>query len=249
MNKYEVVDTMCIDSYISFQSEENYSEEELKIVVEKILNDEPIDLDTNRVIEYPHISNGFKTQIYKNGKEISAASSDNASDGQFNINDYAQKYAMHCKTSEAAKEFCDYLHKSGKKWCSGRLYSQENNWEIYKTHTVYCFNEGVYCPFNYATTLGYTILEWENFNKPQESDLLKPKLTEDDNAVISYCKRCGYFYLAKNKDGEIYAFKTKPFKGKKKWLNQELRRNDAFCIKMPVSFLSWEDEVPFYIGD
>ena len=39
---------------------------------------------------------------------------------RFNIEDYKGKYAMHCKTEEAAKDFCNYLDSLGRKWCNNK---------------------------------------------------------------------------------------------------------------------------------
>lgn len=41
---------------------------------------------------------------------------------KFNIDDYKGKYAMHCKTEEEARDFCNYLHSIGRVWNSGGDY-------------------------------------------------------------------------------------------------------------------------------
>lgn len=82
---------------------------------------------------------------------------------RFNINDYKGKYAMHCKTQEEARSFCDYMHQQGKQWCSGRSYDSDTCWDWYKENMTYSFNEGGYCDIDYYKRHKYTILEWSDF--------------------------------------------------------------------------------------
>lgn len=70
--------------------------------------------------------------------------------------------------------------------------------------------------------------------------------SKEDLIVINYAKLCGFKWIAKDKNGLIHMYKDKPVK----------RNNDewsAVCtfskLYYPVSFLSWEDEEPYYIGD
>ena len=81
----------------------------------------------------------------------------------FNINEYSGKYGMHCKTEEEAKNFCNYLHNMGRKWCSGSTYFDNTFWDIFKDETVYYFNEGLYGGLNPAYEIDYKILEWSDF--------------------------------------------------------------------------------------
>ena len=82
---------------------------------------------------------------------------------KFNINDYRGKYAMHCKTAEEAKSFCNYLDKIGKKWIDGERYTEDNGWDKHKDNTCYLFNKGQRRPYHRAFDEGYTILEWSDF--------------------------------------------------------------------------------------
>jgi hypothetical protein len=70
-------------------------------------------------------------------------------------------------------------------------------------------------------------------------------LTPEEQTVINYCKLCGYKYLAKDKDGAIWAHKEKPVKRSLMWLN--IDDNDVIEIKYNLSFLSWGDEEPWGI--
>ena len=90
----------------------------------------------------------------------------------FNIDDYKGKYAMHCKTREEAKDFCQYLHSIGRHWSSGSWYSEVTNYSAYGEDTAYAFNIGQYSPADYYYRNGYTILEW--------SDFMNGKFTKED---------------------------------------------------------------------
>lgn len=70
-------------------------------------------------------------------------------------------------------------------------------------------------------------------------------LTPEEQTVINYCKLCGYKYLAKDKIGEIWAYKEKPEKRATMWL--DLDNDDTTEIEYNLSFLSWEDEEPWVI--
>lgn len=91
---------------------------------------------------------------------------------KFNIDDYKGKYVMHCKTEKEARDFCEYLDKIGRCWCSGKSYLHHTNWLDYQSDTVYYFNMGTY---GSKLRLGYenvTILEW--------SDFMNKVLTKED---------------------------------------------------------------------
>lgn len=70
-------------------------------------------------------------------------------------------------------------------------------------------------------------------------------LTPEEQTVIDYCKLCGYKYLAKDKIGEIWAYKEKPVKRAEMWL--DLDHDDTTEIEYNLSFLSWDDEEPWVI--
>ena len=84
---------------------------------------------------------------------------------KFNIDNYKGKYVMHCKTEEEARNFCNYLHSVGRKWCVGTSYLTCTNYQRYKELTAYEFNEGSMCYVDYykSPSENYTILEWEDF--------------------------------------------------------------------------------------
>ena len=80
----------------------------------------------------------------------------------------------------------------------------------------------------------------------------KPVLTETEQLAIDYALACGCHWFAKDKDGTIYAYMEEPTKYKKvgRWHpNKPCFSGEVFEIGLPISFLSWEDKVPYYIGD
>ena len=82
---------------------------------------------------------------------------------KFNINDYKGKYVMHCKTEEEAKDFCNYLHKIGRRWRTGDSYIKRTNYEGYQENTVYYFNKDAFGSTYVAELHEYKILEWSDF--------------------------------------------------------------------------------------
>lgn len=101
---------------------------------------------------------------------------------KFNINNYKGKYAMHCKTEEEAKEFCDYLHSIGKTWHDGDSYQSNTLWYVSKKYTCYEFNDGYRGSVVNYIDRNYTILEWSDFT----TEFTKADLK--DGMVVEYAK-------------------------------------------------------------
>lgn len=76
-----------------------------------------------------------------------------------------------------------------------------------------------------------------------------PHPTAEEQLAIDYARACGYKWIAKDKNKTVAAFKEKPKKGTKEWLNTTNDLDDWIELYLPISFLSWEDEEPYYIGD
>lgn len=76
-----------------------------------------------------------------------------------------------------------------------------------------------------------------------------PRPTAEEQLAIDYARACGFKWLAKDKNKRLTAFKEKPKKGIKEWLNTTDDFNDWIELYLPISFISWEDEEPYYIGD
>ena len=86
---------------------------------------------------------------------------------KFDINEYKGKFAMHCKTEEEARDFCNYLHSIGKRWYGGASYSNRTLYDAYKSNTAYSFNEDGYSSVTFFRQHNYTILEWSDFMNRQ----------------------------------------------------------------------------------
>lgn len=75
---------------------------------------------------------------------------------------------------------------------------------------------------------------------------IEKPLSEEDKRVIDYWKRVGFHYLAKDKNGRVYAYPHKPDKREKDdcwnahFLDDIIANTYAKC-----DFLSWEDDEPY----
>lgn len=74
-----------------------------------------------------------------------------------------------------------------------------------------------------------------------------PQPTPNEQIAIDYARVCGYHWIAKDKNGAIFAFINKPIKNlnENEWNSDE----DLLYIRSPISFIHWEDDEPYYIGD
>ena len=78
----------------------------------------------------------------------------------------------------------------------------------------------------------------------------KPVPTEMEQLAINYALACGYHWLAKDSDGDIYAYAERPQKTFVGWAYKgKYSKGKILKIELPISFLSWDDEQPYYIGD
>lgn len=109
----------------------------------------------------------------------------------FDINQYAGRFAMHCKTEKEAKSFCSYLHEHGRKWCLGNSYKDSTYWYRYTKNMVYHFNEGTYSNVDYCKGHNYTILEWEDFMKQTftKADLKTGDVVKMKNGIVGIINR------------------------------------------------------------
>lgn len=95
------------------------------------------------------------------------------------------------------------------------------------------------------TKSAYTIADFLNGNL---AICKKPIPTETEQLAINYALACGYHWLAKDLGGDIYAYIEKPQKKSVAGI-WDINGNSMIKIELPISFLSWEDEEPYYIGD
>ena len=70
--------------------------------------------------------------------------------------------------------------------------------------------------------------------------------TKEEQLAIDYARALGCKWIAKDKDGLIYAFTEKPYKMTTVW---NVENGEHYVIQIPISFIHWDDEEPYYIGD
>ena len=71
--------------------------------------------------------------------------------------------------------------------------------------------------------------------------------TTEEQIAIDYAKLLGYKWLAKHKNGNVCCFTKKPTKLHCSWASLD---EDFYYLDYDnISFLSFEDKEPYYIGD
>lgn len=76
--------------------------------------------------------------------------------------------------------------------------------------------------------------------------IIIPTPTEKEQLAIDYARALGCKWIAKDIDSLIYAFTEKPQKMTAVW---DVEKGEHFVINIPISFIHWDDEEPYYIGD
>lgn len=113
--------------------------------------------------------------------------------------------------------------------------------------------------YSFDHKLGLEFYNGSEWHKVENADMYRqimngysriikiPKPTEEDKIVIAYAKLCGFKYIAKDASGAVHAFRTKPTRRAEcpEWDND----GSYSTLYHNVSFLSWEDEEPYYIGE
>lgn len=94
--------------------------------------------------------------------------------------DKNNKIAVHCKTEEEAKDFCNQMYEHGMKWKDSDSYLGITYWDRYRDKTCYN-NHGGYNSYGYYEKEKYKILEWSDYMKKEftKSDL-------KDGMVVAY---------------------------------------------------------------
>lgn len=70
------------------------------------------------------------------------------------------------------------------------------------------------------------------------------KPTAEEQLAIDYARACGCKWLVKDRNGDVYGcLAKKPKKINASW------SGTAIFIHIPISFISWEDEETYYIGN
>lgn len=111
---------------------------------------------------------------------------------KFNWDEFKEvKFAVHCKTEEEAKDFCERMHEHGMKWCSGESYLKETNYKFCEEEM--CYIRGEFSPYQYYKSKGYKILEWSDYMQKEftKADLKDGMVVEyrdgDRRLVINEC--------------------------------------------------------------
>lgn len=69
------------------------------------------------------------------------------------------------------------------------------------------------------------------------------KLTKEEQTVVDYFRLCGFKWITRDKNGDLFAHTHKPRKGESTWcLN-----NKAGLIRYDLPFIKWEDKEPYCI--
>jgi hypothetical protein len=71
------------------------------------------------------------------------------------------------------------------------------------------------------------------------------ELTKLQEITLTYLKSNGFNYLAKEKDGRIYAYKNIPTKNGKAWCSARL--DGLTLVHTDFPFISFDDDRPYYI--
>lgn len=76
--------------------------------------------------------------------------------------------------------------------------------------------------------------------------VITPTPTEKEQLAIDYARALGCKWIAKDKEDLLYAFTEKPHKMTTVW---NVENGEHYVINIPISFVYWDDEEPYYIGD
>lgn len=79
-------------------------------------------------------------------------------------------------------------------------------------------------------------------------EVITMSLTE--KATLTFLKSQGYNFVVITRSGECVAFEKKPVRFNDSWVNDEIYAGSNFItLTTPLTFLSWEDDEPFYIDE
>lgn len=73
----------------------------------------------------------------------------------------------------------------------------------------------------------------------------RPKISRKDRAFLDYIE--GYKYIARDGDGELYVYITKPKKGLRNWADARFKSLRGLDIGFPM--VKWSDAEPWKIED
>lgn len=99
-----------------------------------------------------------------------------------------EKIAVHCKTEEEAKDFCQKMHEQGMKWNgNGDSFLETTRYHAFQKETCYS-GTGCYCPYDYYKENEYTILEWSDYMRKEftKADLKDGMVVEEQRGVMGF---------------------------------------------------------------
>lgn len=97
-----------------------------------------------------------------------------------------------------------------------------------------------HCLLNEYDDCGTKLAEWA------ESEYVEPvKISKKDRAFLDYLK--DYKYIARDGDGELYVYITKPKKGLRNWADARFKSLAGLDIDLPM--IKWSDADPWKIDD
>lgn len=97
-----------------------------------------------------------------------------------------------------------------------------------------------HCLFNGYASCDTKLAEWA------ESEYVEPaKISKKDRTFLDYLK--GYKCVARDGDGELYVYITKPKKGLRNWVDARFKRLAGLDIDFPM--VKWKDDSPWLIED
>jgi len=116
-------------------------------------------------------------------------------------------------------------------------YRENNN--IYDD--IYFIKEDLNIYAETKTTERWTDLKIRDLLIEHYEIIKLPKITEKEQLAIDYLKECGYNWLAKDKDGKVFAYRKRPLKNY--WSSWESSSFiiDSLIVEIPISFISGED--------
>lgn len=97
-----------------------------------------------------------------------------------------------------------------------------------------------HCLLNEYDDCGTKLAEWA------ESEYVEPvKISKKDRAFLDYLK--DYKYIARDGDGKLYVYITKPKKVLRNWVDDRFKSFRGLDIDFPM--VKWEDDKPWLIED
>lgn len=94
--------------------------------------------------------------------------------------DADNKIAVHCKTEEEAKDFCEQMHEKGMRWSDGETLLENTVWYVHGEKTCYVYGVS-FSHYRWAKKKGHRILEWSDY---MQEEFTKADL--EDGMVVEY---------------------------------------------------------------